>query len=115
MPSPDRIEVKLQATILALGQAIYESDGTCRRISPRRTTQPNPEALEAEILRVLKLVRQSPARRYFGIQQNHEQREDIARLKAFSVISWQMVGDSGISTHVDDVSKLIGDRKGEPQ
>ena len=114
MKATETLDVRLQGSVLALGQALCESAGSSRRVSPRQPAQPNAEALEAEVRKVLQAVKASPARKLFGIKQGYEGKDDTSRLKAISVIAWQMIGETVASTHVEDIARTIADRKGEP-
>lgn len=109
---PDKPDVRLQGCVIAIGKALCEA-GSSRKASPR-SGPTNADALDEGIRRALKAVRTSPARRYFGIKANFEDKDDAQKLKAIAAIAWQMIGESSPSTYVEYVAKAIIDLRGEP-
>lgn len=108
----EKLDVKLQASVLALGQVLYESRSP-RHVGTR--TQPmNPEALASVVGDLLRLVRASPSRRLLGLRQSHMGPEDAVRLKAVSFVAWQMVADTGVSTHIEEIAQALVDGNDNP-
>ncbi len=108
------LDLKLPAAILALGQTLCESRGMGRNPSGTSSSDCRPEAMEAEIERLLKQLRASPARRFFGLHQNCAEKDDPAKLKTIALLSWQMLGENSGCTHIEDVARVISDGRGQP-
>lgn len=109
------LDVRLQGLVLDIGKALcLSAAGAFRRVAPRSPGQASIESLNEGVRRVLVAVRSSPARKFFGVRQNYEDKNDVARVKAVSVIGWQMVGETVSNTHVEEVAKAIADPRGEP-
>lgn len=111
MKPAEKLDVKLQAEVLQLGQSMSTTvRGSSRLLGQRQT---RPEESGAEVERVLNLVRGSPARKLFGIRQGYVDGEDAVRLKTIAIIAWQMLGEAN-SVHANDIAKAVGDNKGVP-
>jgi ATP-dependent Clp protease ATP-binding subunit ClpX len=108
----ERLDVKLQGKVLAIGQVLAEASQS-RHVHPR-TSSANPDAMASAVDGVLKLVRESPARKLFGIKQNFVDGDDAVRLKAIAFVAWQMVADTGTTTYVEHIARALVDGRGEP-
>jgi ATP-dependent Clp protease ATP-binding subunit ClpX len=112
--TPEKLDVRLQSSILSVGQALCSAAGSTRRVSPRPREQPNLDLIEESVGKVLRAVRLSPARKFIGIKRSVEEKGDIARLKAVAAVAWQMIGETTASTHVEEIAGAISSPKGEP-
>ena len=112
--TPEKLDVRLQSSILSIGQALCSAAGSTRRVSPRPREQPNLELLEASVVKVLQEVRLSPARKFIGVKRSVEEKGDIARLKAVAAVGWQMIGETVSATYVEEIAGTIVNPKGEP-
>lgn len=113
-PTPEKLDVRLQACVLSIGQALCNAAGSTRRVSHRPRTEPDIESLEEGVRKVLRAVKLSPARKHFGIKRTVEDKDDVARIKAIAVIGWQMIGETITSTYVEEIAGTITSPKGEP-
>ncbi len=94
-----QLDLKTQAAILQLGRMLAHGDGGSSPISP--------EALQAEVERVLALIRTSSARRLFGIRCGFGCADDILRLKTIAHIGWQIIGEANSCNPIDDVVREV--------
>jgi ATP-dependent Clp protease ATP-binding subunit ClpX len=112
MPKPSKLDVKLQASILAVGRWLSLAAGATRQVTPRRSDQNGADALDADVEKVLRAVRASPARKYFGLKQG-EGEDDAVRLKAVALIAWLMIGEPTCSGYLEEIAKAVVSHKGE--
>jgi ATP-dependent Clp protease ATP-binding subunit ClpX len=102
----DKLDLTLQADILQLGQLLAERRrGAGRGINQ----QPQPDELEAEVQRVLGLVKKSSARQLFGISQGRVSDTDAIHLKAVAIMAWGTIGEGGLCTRLDHIAGMIAD------